>query len=94
MKRSTEKDANAVLAGLEKIRADARAPYAAAIKRRDAALALFCDTIEATGGVRTDRKGFTVPCADEEWLDLGAAYIAACWALGRKPMRADEVDLT
>ena len=49
------------------------------------ALAAFVDAIDATGGVTTDRKGCTVPIADEEWADLGGAYLAACSALGRPP---------
>ena len=44
----------------------------------------FVVTIEATGGV-TDRQGNFHPVVDEEWTDLGDAYIKACTTLGRKP---------
>ncbi len=50
------------------------------------ALAEFCDTIEDTGGVKKDDKGYHVPVADEDWIDLGEAYMRACDALGRKPV--------
>jgi len=29
-----------------------------------------------------------VPLADEDWVDLGAAYMNACKALGRKPKKS------
>ena len=47
-----------------------------------AALNAFVDTINATGGVVAE--GF-VPAADNEWLDLGAAYILACESLTKAP---------
>lgn len=53
-------------------------------KEREA-LEDFVKTIEATGGVVKDHKGYFVPVVDEEWVDLGDSYIRACAALGRKP---------
>jgi hypothetical protein len=50
-----------------------------------AAIEKFIDTIEATGGVFKDRKGYHIPIGDQEWLDLGEAYVAACEAIGREP---------
>jgi DNA-directed RNA polymerase subunit RPC12/RpoP len=55
------------------------------------ALTAFGDCIEATGGVRIDRLGNAHPRADQEWTDLGNAYLLACRALGREPVtRRDE----
>lgn len=50
------------------------------------ALLQFCETIEATGGVKEDVDGYTCPVIDDEWIDLGEAYLSACAALGREPM--------
>ena len=50
------------------------------------ALGKFIETIENTGGIKTDRKGATVPVGDEDWADLGLAYLNACATLGRKPV--------
>jgi hypothetical protein len=49
------------------------------------ALLAFVTTIETTGGVSTDSQGQTVPVADDEWVDLGDAYLQACRALRREP---------
>lgn len=46
----------------------------------------FCDVIDNTGGIKKDDKGYHVPVADEDWIDLGEAYMRACDALGRKPV--------
>lgn len=54
-----------------------------------AALKAFVDTINATGGVVADGSGF-VPAGDDEWLDLGAAYIQACESLEKDPLIASE----
>jgi hypothetical protein len=51
---------------------------------RKALLALV-STIEATGGVLDFGNGTTAPVADDDWIDLGDAYLAACAALGREP---------
>lgn len=48
------------------------------------ALLALVDTIDATGGVKKDDKGYIVPVCAEEWIDLGEAYELACVALGRK----------
>lgn len=56
------------------------------------ALTLFVRTIESTGGVFTDRKGYTAPVVDPEWTDLGDAYDAACVALGRERVIGDNPD--
>lgn len=53
------------------------------------ALLEFIEAIEATGGVRRDPEGFYAPVADEEWTDLGEAYLTACAALGRKPKNGE-----
>lgn len=55
------------------------------ITEREALIA-FINTIESTGGVRRHRFGgrsFVVPVADDEWGDLGEAYVMACKAIGR-----------
>lgn len=49
------------------------------------ALEEFVETIDATGGVTESDEGFTVPVADEDWIDLGEAYVKACLALGVEP---------
>lgn len=54
-------------------------------EKAEKALREFVDAINATGGATVDRKGYTVPVADQEWSDLGAAYEAACAALGEEP---------
>jgi len=53
------------------------------------ALESFCLTIEATGGVILDPRGLAEPVGDEEWADLGSAYLEACEALNRNPMIND-----
>jgi transcriptional regulator with XRE-family HTH domain len=49
-----------------------------------AALTGFVRTIEACGGVFESESGAR-PVGDPDWLDLGAAYLTACDALGRTP---------
>ena len=49
---------------------------------KEKALRAFIAAIEVTGGVITDGRGFLVPVADDEWIDLGEAYAQACAALG------------
>lgn len=53
----------------------------------EVALLQFVDVIESTGGVLRNPtgSGHFVPVADEDWVDLGEAYIEACRALDRKP---------
>lgn len=51
---------------------------------------LLIDLVNATGGCIKDAKGFVVPKCDEDWIDLGEAYVKACEALGEKP----KMDLT
>ena len=46
------------------------------------ALLTFIDTIEVTGGTREQGDGTVAPIADEDWIDLGEAYLQACNALG------------
>jgi hypothetical protein len=48
------------------------------------ALAKFCDVVDASGGLEIDYKGYVVPAADEEWIDLADAYMCACETLSRK----------
>lgn len=50
------------------------------------ALLDFVDAINATGGVTKDHEGFTVPVFDEDFIDLGEAYMRACAVLNLKPM--------
>jgi hypothetical protein len=70
----------------------------AIINQEKAAKALrdFVDAINATGGATVDRKGYTVPVGDQEWVDLGMAYELACQALGVQPQindaLADDLD--
>jgi hypothetical protein len=46
----------------------------------------FFQAIESTGGVIKLKTGCHVPVGDEEWIDLGEAYLAACAAFDRGPM--------
>lgn len=55
------------------------------------ALVELCETIEITGGcVLVD--GCYVPSIDRDWIDLWAAYISACKAIGRTPILDAEVE--
>ena len=56
------------------------------LKPLRAALMTFVSAIEDTGGCTRDYKGYVVPLADEDWVDLGDAYVEACAALDREPM--------
>lgn len=46
----------------------------------------FFDAIESTGGVTKEKKGWYVPIADKDWIDLGEAYVNVCAEFGREPM--------
>jgi hypothetical protein len=50
------------------------------------------DTVEATGGVGRDAKGYFYPLADPDGTDLGEVYVLACQALGREPRIQDGRD--
>ena len=54
----------------------------------------FFDAIELTGGVTKEKKGWYVPLADREWIDLGEAYVDACAAFDWEPkiVREEDVD--
>ena len=54
-----------------------------------AALRQFVDTINATGGLVVNDAGETAPAADEDWIDLAEAYLAACEALGVEPLNVE-----
>jgi hypothetical protein len=54
------------------------------LQQIERALEEFVYTIEATGGVVMCRDGTVAPLADEDWIDLGEAYLVACRALCRK----------
>jgi hypothetical protein len=58
------------------------------------ALDEFIECINNTGGITINDNGFDVPAVDEEWSDLGSAYIKACEAARRQPLRQadDEED--
>lgn len=45
------------------------------------ALEEFVSTIDATGGITTDDHGHPCPIGDEEWIDLGYAYLTAIDAI-------------
>ncbi len=51
----------------------------------EAALREFVEAINSTGGATVDNEGYTVPVADQEWIDLGMAYEKACKVLGVEP---------
>lgn len=51
------------------------------------ALNKFIGTIESTGGLIDEGEGLA-PAGDPEWLDLADAYLAACKATGRVPMKS------
>jgi hypothetical protein len=55
------------------------------IPTKDQALKALIDCIECTGGCVVDDHGNVVPYADQEWIDLGDAYMAACAALNVEP---------
>lgn len=44
----------------------------------------FVSCVDVSGGVKTDRKGYTVPVADEEWVDLGQCYLDAVATLAHQ----------
>ena len=48
----------------------------------------FIDTIEVTGGICDQGDGTVAPIADEDWIDLGEAYLQACNALDHPPKYA------
>lgn len=54
-----------------------------------AALDAFVDAIDATGGVVKTRSGHYAPVADEDWIDLGEAYMDACEVLDIEPKVED-----
>ena len=62
----------------------------AASSLKDRALNDFIDTINVTGGIVLQSGGLYAPAADEEWIDLGEAYILACEATGKKPKKDDK----
>jgi len=47
------------------------------------ALMEFVQSIDNVGGVILLSNGLHVPVIDEDWIDLGEAYVEACKALGR-----------
>jgi hypothetical protein len=47
------------------------------------------ETVNATGGVFRDRKGYVRPHGDPDWIDLGETYNLACKALGVEPQLRD-----
>jgi len=49
------------------------------------ALMEFVQSIDNVGGVILLSNGLHVPVIDEDWIDLGEAYVEACKALGRGP---------
>jgi hypothetical protein len=63
-----------------------------AVQAERAVLRALIEIIEATGGLVTNEENILVPAADEEWPDLAAVYLQACDALGRRPMRSDQID--
>ena len=50
------------------------------------ALKSFCSTIDVTGGLNAQGN----PVADEDWIDLGDAYVEACAVLEREPLQEKE----
>jgi hypothetical protein len=64
------------------------------LKTAEDAVDGFFEAIESTGGVTKQKQGWHVPVADEGWIDLGEAYVAACSAFDRVPMiaAAEEAD--
>ena len=50
------------------------------------ALRHFIDAINVTGGVIRLPSGCVVPKGDEEWIDLGEAYLEACQEVGVEPL--------
>lgn len=58
----------------------------AKIERLKRPLLSLIETVEATGGVRSNLD----PVGDPEWHDLGEAYAEACSALGCNVMAEDD----
>jgi hypothetical protein len=56
------------------------------------ALRLLVETVNATGGLIINDAGENVPAADEDWMDLTDAYLAACEALGVEPQNEENGD--
>lgn len=54
--------------------------------KTEKALREFVSTINNTGGVWANGDGTHSPVADDDWIDIGEAYMAACEALGEEPM--------
>jgi len=52
------------------------------------ALAAFVSTVECTGGVVQQADGLHAPVADEDWVDIGEAYMEACDVL-RRPAKVE-----
>lgn len=50
------------------------------------ALTSMVECVSSTGGVRRCQDGRVSPVADEDWLDLGEAYLEACEVLGVEPV--------
>jgi hypothetical protein len=53
-----------------------------------AALVAFVETVGNTGGIRTEHGGYGVNAENEPgpWIDLAAAYLLACKAIGTTPI--------
>lgn len=56
----------------------------------ETACRMLVDTINATGGVRINKRGRPEPLGDPEWIDLGEAYLAACATLNLDPVISEE----
>ena len=46
----------------------------------------FISAIGSTGGVVRFPNGLCAPVADEDWIDLGEAYVEMCESVGQVPM--------
>lgn len=57
----------------------------------DDALHQLVECINATGGCVRLESGHVVPQADQDWIDLGEAYLTACAAMGVEPKVRDAV---
>lgn len=53
------------------------------------ALMELINTIDATGGLQVESER---PAGDPSWVDLGHAYLAACRALGKKPLYQENAE--
>lgn len=74
----------------EEVTEDEEGPDALHADLAHLALVELVKTINFTGGLTKNDSGEYVPAVDEDWVDLGNAYLRACEALGIQPKCPEE----